>query len=181
AKKFGAEFWNVDCNKLDLSCYPFKLHLPNCTVETRSIILATGAESLWLGAENEDNYKGTGISTCATCDGYLFRDKDVIVVGGGDSAMEEADFLSRLAKSVSVVHRRDSFGKASKVMEKRVLQNRNIKTLMNFKVNRWLGNGKTLRGAELQSTADGSTQEVSCSGAFIAIGHKPKTDFLDNQ
>ena len=115
AKKFGADFWNVDCNKLDLSCYPFKVYLPNCTVQTRSIILATGAESLWLGADDEDNYRGTGISTCATCDGYLFRDKNVMVVGGGDSAMEEAHFLARLAKSVCVVHRRDSFSKASQV------------------------------------------------------------------
>lgn len=115
AKKFGAEFWNVNCDKLDLSCYPFKIHMPNCTVLSRSIILATGAESVWLDSQDEDKYKGTGISTCATCDGYLFRDKDVIVVGGGDSAMEEADFLSRFAKSVSIVHRRGAFDKASKV------------------------------------------------------------------
>jgi thioredoxin reductase len=115
AKKFGAEFWNVDCNSIDTSCHPFKLHLPNGTVHTRSIILATGAESIWLGAQNEDDYKGTGISTCATCDGYLFRDKDVVVVGGGDSAMEEAEFLSRFAKTVCVVHRRSSFDKASQV------------------------------------------------------------------
>lgn len=115
ATKFGAEFWNIDCESIDMSCYPFKVHMPNCTIESRSIILATGAESIWLGAQHEDEYKGTGISTCATCDGYLFRNKDVVVVGGGDSAMEEAEFLSRFAKSVSVVHRGSSFAKASQV------------------------------------------------------------------
>jgi thioredoxin reductase (NADPH) len=114
ASRFGAEFWNTDCVSIDFSHRPYQVKLGNCTVQTKSIILATGAESLWLNAKDESEYKGKGISTCATCDGYLFRDKDVVVVGGGDSAMEEASFLTRFAKSVAIINRSSRF-RASKV------------------------------------------------------------------
>jgi thioredoxin reductase len=114
AIRFGSEIWETDCESIDFSSSPYQIHLPNCTVSAKSIILATGAQSLWLEAENEQNYKGLGISTCATCDGPLFANEDVIVVGGGDAAMEEALFLTKFAKSVTVLNRSSKL-RASKV------------------------------------------------------------------
>lgn len=114
AKTFGAELWQTNCQYINTSVYPFELHLPNCTVTARAIIIATGADSIWLNALDEDQFKGKGISTCATCDGYIFRNKPIVVIGGGDSAMEEATFLTRFASSVTVIHRSESF-RASKV------------------------------------------------------------------
>jgi thioredoxin reductase (NADPH) len=114
AQHFGAEFWDVDCNEIKTSCLPYEVVVNNCTIQTKSIIISTGADAIWLGAEDEDKYKGQGISTCATCDGYLFRNKPILVVGGGDSAMEEATFLSKFATSVTIVNRSPSF-RASKV------------------------------------------------------------------
>lgn len=114
AKKFGTDIWQTDVVKVDFSKRPFRLTLKNCTVISDVVILSTGASAIWLGAENEAAFQGKGISTCATCDGYLFRDQSVVVIGGGDSAMEEASFLSRFAKQVTIIHRRDNF-RASKV------------------------------------------------------------------
>ena len=114
AKKFGAEFWATNCQSIDVSSHPFSIKTSNCTILAKSIIISTGAEALWLNAGRENEFKGKGISTCATCDGYMFRNKPVLVIGGGDSAMEEATFLTRFASSVTLVHRRDSF-RASKV------------------------------------------------------------------
>jgi thioredoxin reductase (NADPH) len=114
AERFGSEIWNVDCESVDFNCYPYLIHLPNATVAAKSIIIATGAESLWLKAKNEDNFKGLGISTCATCDGAFFKNEDVVVVGGGDSAMEEATFLTKFAKSVTILNRSSKL-RASKV------------------------------------------------------------------
>jgi len=180
ASRFGAEYWRTNAQSVDTSCWPFKVKMHNCTVLARSIILSTGADSYWLNALGEGEYKGKGISTCATCDGYLFRDKPVIVVGGGDSAMEEASFLSRYASSVTLVHRRDSF-KASKVMLNRALSNSKVRMLTNREVCEWKGVDGVLSGAILRNCEDGSKEEVSCEGAFIAIGHQPNTEFLDNQ
>jgi thioredoxin reductase (NADPH) len=114
ARRFGTDIWQADVVEVDLKKRPFVLKLYNCTVTADSIILSTGANSIWLGAEHEADYQGKGISTCATCDGYLFRDQTVVVVGGGDSAMEEANFLSRFAKEVIIVHRSSTY-RASKV------------------------------------------------------------------
>ena len=115
AKTFGAEFWQTNCQFINTSVYPFELRLPNCTVTARAIIIATGADSIWLNAPDEDLFKGKGISTCATCDGYIFRNKPIVVIGGGDSAMEEATFLTRFASSVTIIHRSETF-RASKVL-----------------------------------------------------------------
>jgi thioredoxin reductase (NADPH) len=104
----------LDCGRVDLSKRPFELTVKNCTITANALIISTGANALWLGAEREVEFQGRGISTCATCDGYLFRDKSVVVVGGGDSAMEEANFLTRFARDVTIVHRREHF-RASKV------------------------------------------------------------------
>lgn len=114
AKKFGAEFWQTDCCSIDTRSRPFQINTANSTVVAKSVIIATGAESTWLNAIDEEKYKGGDLSTCATCDGFLCRGKDVVVIGGGDSAMEEATFLTRFARKVHLVHRRESF-RASKV------------------------------------------------------------------
>ena len=117
AKRFGAEFWQTDCGDIDTTCRPFRITTENCTVVAKSVIVATGAESTWLNAIDEDKYKGGDLSTCATCDGFLCRDKEVVVVGGGDSAMEEASFLTRFARRVNLIHRSGDF-RASKVCVK---------------------------------------------------------------
>ena len=145
-----------------------------------SLIICTGAEAIWLGAEGEDEQKGRGISTCATCDGAFFRDEEIIVIGGGDSAMEEATFLTRFASKVTIIHRRDVF-RASKVMYERASQHPKIDILTFRQVKKWLANQDGLTGAILEDPRDGSVEEISCSGAFIAIGHKPITDFLEGQ
>jgi thioredoxin reductase (NADPH) len=182
ARRFGAEFWNTDCTSIDLSSYPYQVKMANCTVSAKSVILSTGAEALWLNAEGEEEFKGKGISTCATCDGYVFREKPVVVVGGGDSAMEEAIFLTRYASAVHVVHRRDTY-RASKVMLERATKNPKITFHSNRIVSRWLGDDGILNGVELKITGDPdkAAERLSCDGAFIAIGHRPKTSFLDNQ
>ena len=177
ASRFGAEFWRSDCKSVDLDAWPFRLELHNCTVLAKSIILSTGAEAQWLGAEREEEFKGKGISTCATCDGYMFRNKPVVVVGGGDSAMEEACFLTRFASHVTVIHRRDTF-RASKVMLKRAMDNPKITLLTHKRIVRWHGLGGVLAGVTLEDPRDGHVQDVVCDGAFIAIGHRPNTEFL---
>ena len=180
ASRFGAEFWRTDCKSVDFSSRPFKLEMHNCTVLAKSVILSTGAEAQWLRAEGEDEYKGKGISTCATCDGYMFRNKPVVVVGGGDSAMEEANFLTRFASHVTVVHRRDTF-KASKLMLRRALDNPKISLLTHKRIARWQGRDGVLSGVTLEDPRDGHVQDVPCDGAFIAIGHRPNTEFLRGQ
>ena len=191
ATNFGAEFWNINCQCVDLSCYPFKITTYNSTLYTKALILSTGAEALWLGAEREEEFKGKGISTCATCDGYMFRNKPVIVIGGGDSAMEEANFLTRFASSVTIIHRRDTF-KASKVMLQRAIDNPKINILTNKKIIRWKGQNGILSGIQIANTNNNddnnnndnnneTIEDVNCDGAFIAIGHRPNTGFLGKQ
>jgi thioredoxin reductase (NADPH) len=180
AIRFGAEFWQTNVQSVNLSKEPYEIVLSNCTVKARTIIISTGAEALWLNSENEEEFKGKGISTCATCDGYMFRNKPVIVIGGGDSAMEEANFLTRFASEVTLIHRKDSF-RASKVMIQRAYDNKKIKIKTNQKVVKWLGSNGILSGVIIENTADGSRETLHADGAFIAIGHKPNTEFLKNQ
>lgn len=181
AKRFGAEFWQTDCASIDTSSRPFRVHTDNCTVLAKAIIVASGAKSKWLGAANEELYKGTYLSTCATCDGYLSRGKDVVVVGGGDSAMEEASFLTRFARRVNLVHRRSSF-KASKVMLDRVKANPKVKLWPNKVVNRWIGKSRELTEVEIVDANDASRiNSIPCQSGFIAIGHQPNTLFLKKQ
>jgi thioredoxin reductase (NADPH) len=145
-----------------------------------AVIIATGASAKWLGIPSEQEFNGAGVSACATCDGFFFRDKDVVVVGGGDTAMEEANFLTRLAKSVTVVHRRDQF-RASKIMQDRVLRNPKIKVIWNAVVDEILGEReprKKVTGVRLRNTVDGAVWELPADGIFIAIGHKPNTDIF---
>ena len=180
AERFGLEVHDKNVEKVDVSERPFKVWVEGEEFLAETLIICTGAEAIWLGAEGEDAQKGRGISTCATCDGAFFRDEEIIVVGGGDSAMEEATFLTRFASKVTVVHRRDVF-RASKVMYDRAANHPKIEIKTFRSVKKWLSDEKGLTGAVLEDPRDGSTEEISCTGAFIAIGHKPITTFLDDQ
>ena len=182
ATRFGAEFWQTNVQTVDFSTRPFKINIVNGTVYAKTVIISTGAEAIWLNAKDEESFKGKGISTCATCDGYMFRNKPVVVIGGGDSAMEEANFLTRFASSVTIVHRRATF-RASKVMLERARKNAKITFLTNKKVIHWFGKEKdVLSGLKICDAETGEGEEdIHCDGAFIAIGHKPNTKFLDGQ
>lgn len=177
AKQFGTHIINTNVTAIDTANRPFKITLWNETViESDSVIIATGAEALWLDADGERELRGRGISTCATCDGPFFKNRDIVVIGGGDSAMEEALYLTRFGRTVRVIHRRDAF-RASKIMQSRVIGNPKINIMYNTTVKKWLSTDGVLSGAIIETS--GSESEISCEGAFIAIGHKPSTSFLD--
>ena len=180
AEKFGLEVQDKNVERVDFSTRPFRIWVEGEEFRSKAVIICTGAESIWLGAEGEEEQKGRGISTCATCDGAFFREQEVLVIGGGDSAMEEATFLTRFASKVTLLHRRDVF-RASKVMYERALNNPKIEIRTFRTVKSWLSDESGLSGAVLEDPRDGSTEEISCTGAFIAIGHKPITNFLDGQ
>ena len=180
AAKFGCDIVDKNVDSVDLSKRPFKVNVGNEVHLANSLIVTTGAEAIWLDAENESIHKGRGISTCATCDGAFFRDKEVIVVGGGDSAMEEATFLTRFCSKVTIVHRREVF-RSSQIMLDRARANSKIDWKINFQVKSWLGSDGNFEGATLLHTESGEEEDFSCDGAFIAIGHKPITDFLSGQ
>jgi len=180
AERFGLEVQDKNVERVDLSERPFGVWVEGEEFRAEALIISTGAEAIWLGVEGEDAQKGRGISTCATCDGAFFRDDEVIVVGGGDSAMEEATFLTRFASKVTIIHRRDVF-RSSKVMYERATSNPKIEIRTFRQVKLWLSDEKGLTGAILEDPRDGSEEEIVCTGAFIAIGHKPLTGFLDSQ
>jgi len=180
AERFGLEVQDKNVEKVDFSERPFKIWVEGELFLSKSVIICTGAESIWLGAEGEEEQKGRGISTCATCDGAFFREQEVLVIGGGDSAMEEATFLTRFASKVTLLHRRDVF-RASKVMHERAIKNPKIEIKTFRSVKSWLSDDSGLSGAILEDPRDGSIEEIPCTGAFIAIGHKPITKFLDKQ
>jgi len=180
AERFGLEVQDRNVANVDLSARPFTVTVEDETFSAHALIICTGAEAIWLGVEGEAEQKGRGISTCATCDGAFFRDEEIIVVGGGDSAMEEATFLTRFASKVTIVHRREYF-RASTVMYDRAMANPKIEFATFRQVKRFLSDEKGLTGAILEDPRDGSEHEVACTGAFIAIGHKPITAFLDGQ
>jgi thioredoxin reductase (NADPH) len=180
AERFGLEVQDRNVDSVDTSERPFKVEVEGETFLTHSIIVCTGAESIWLNAPGEEAQKGRGISTCATCDGAFFRDEEVIVIGGGDSACEEATFLTRFASKVTLIHRRDVF-KASTIMYERAANHDKIEIRTFRQVKEWLSDDKGLTGAVLENTQDGTTETINATGAFIAIGHTPITGFLDGQ
>ena len=180
AERFGLEVVDKNVERVDFSSRPFKVWVEGEEFRAETVIICTGAEAIWLGAEGEQGQKGRGISTCATCDGAFFRDDEVIVVGGGDSAMEEATFLTRFASKVTIIHRRDVF-RASKVMLERAKNHPKIEIRAHRQVKEWLSDDKGLTGAVLEDPRDGSLEEIACAGAFIAIGHRPITEFLNGQ
>jgi thioredoxin reductase (NADPH) len=180
AERFGLEVQDRNVESVDLSKRPYKVTVEGEEFLTHSIIISTGAESIWLNAPGEAEQKGRGISTCATCDGAFFKNEEVLVIGGGDSACEEATFLTRFASKVTLIHRRDVF-KASNIMYDRAANNDKIEIRTFRQIKEWKADENGLTGAVLEDPRDGSTEEISATGAFIAIGHKPITAFLGDQ
>ena len=180
AERFGLEVQDRNVESVDLSQRPYKVTVEGEEFLANAIIISTGAESIWLNAPGEAEQKGRGISTCATCDGAFFKQEEVLVIGGGDSACEEATFLTRFASKVTLIHRRDVF-KASTIMYERAANNDKIEIRTFRQVKEWLSDDNGLTGAILEDPRDGSTEEISATGAFIAIGHKPITGFLGGQ
>jgi len=184
AERFGAEYVSAKVSKVDLSTRPFRLWVgdptaPEPTYDTAGLVIATGAQSLMLGLPGEDRLIGHGVSTCATCDGFFFRDLDIAVVGGGDSALEEALFLTRFARSVTLIHRRGEL-RASKVMQQRAFANPKMIFRWNSVVTEVLGEAK-VTGVVLRDTQTESVSTLDISGLFVAIGHKPNTGLFTDQ
>jgi thioredoxin reductase (NADPH) len=180
AERFGLQVQDKNVERINTSMRPYSVWVEGEEHRAHALIICTGAEAIWLGVEGEDEQKGRGISTCATCDGAFFRDEEIVVIGGGDSAMEEATFLTRFASKVTLIHRRDVF-RSSKVMYERAVNHPKIEIRTFRQVKKWLADEKGLSGAILEDPRDGSTEEIACTGAFIAIGHKPITGFLEGQ
>jgi thioredoxin reductase (NADPH) len=179
AKHFGAEIVFDDALKVDFSKRPFMVATGDKEYFGETVIIATGASSIWLGLESENRLRSKGISSCATCDGFFFKGKELIVVGGGDSAMEEADYLTKFASKITVLNRSDKL-KASKIMQDRVLNNPKITVLYNKAVDEFLGTDY-LTGGKIKDTVTGEITEMTFGGAFIAIGHKPNTGIFKDQ
>ena len=180
AERFGLEVQDRNVESVDLSERPYKVTVEGEEFLSHSKIISTGAESIWLDAPGEAEQKGRGISTCATCDGAFFKNEEVLVIGGGDSACEEATFLTRFASKVTLIHRRDVF-KASNIMYDRAVNNDKIEIKTFRQVKEWKADENGLTGAVLEDPRDGTIEEISATGAFIAIGHKPITAFLGEQ
>jgi thioredoxin reductase (NADPH) len=173
AERFGAEIQSIDVTKVDFSSSPFGVWVEDTEYRAKSVIISTGASARWLGLESETRLRGYGVSSCATCDGFFFRDKTMVVVGGGDTAMEEALFLARMASEVIVVHRRDEF-RASKIMADRVLENPKIRVRWNAGVEEVLGD-TAVEAVRVRDTVTGEIEDIPAQAMFVAIGHTPNT------
>ena len=181
AETFGAEFLEGDVTRADLSQRPFVLEIGKERLETQTLIIASGASAKLLGLESERKLLGHGVSTCATCDGYFYRGKEVMVVGGGDTAAEDALFLTRYAKRVNVVHRRDQL-RASKIMQERMFQNKAINFIWNTTLADVLDPQKNeVTGVRLKNLKTGEESVQDCDGVFVAIGHSPNTELFKGQ
>jgi thioredoxin reductase (NADPH) len=179
AARFEAEMLHQEATRVDLSAPPFGVWSGDEEWRTRTLIVATGASAKMLGLESERRLLGRGVSTCATCDGFFFRGKELLVVGGGDSALEEALFLTRFATKVTIIHRRDSL-RASKIMQDRAFANDKIEFAWNSVVEEVLGDG-AVTGARITDTTDGASSELEAAGLFVAIGHTPNTALFEDQ
>lgn len=180
AERFGTEFLTAEVTAVTLTQRPFTLTIDGeQSVQAKTIIIATGASAIQIGLKNESRLTGHGVSTCATCDGFFFKRKELIVVGGGDSAMEEATFLTKFASKVTVVHRRDKL-RASKIMQDRAMKNERISFLWNSAVEDILGND-LVTGVRVKNLVTGKTMELPCAGVFVAIGHRPNTTLFSGQ
>ena len=179
AKRFGAECHFKHVTKVDLSDRPFKVWVADETYTSDTIIIATGATARLLGLESETRLMGHGVSACATCDGFFFKDKKVLVIGGGDSAMEEANFLTKFAAEVQIVHRRDAL-RASKIMQDRIMNNPRITIQWNTVLEDIEGNeADGVSGVSLRDTRTDEVRQEPCDGVFLAIGHVPNTELFD--
>lgn len=179
AERFGARIENVDATAVDFTKRPLVVRTAHSSYEAMSVIVATGASARWLGIPGEERLRGRGVSTCATCDGAFFRGKHIVVVGGGDSAMEEALFLTRFGHKVTVIHRRDHL-RASKIMADRALAHDKIEFIWNTMVQAAIGQDK-LQALELRNLVDGSIRHFEADALFIAIGHDPNTEIFRDQ
>ena len=177
AERFNTEIVSDDIVEVDFSVRPFILKTENKEYKANSVIICTGAQAVWLGVEGEQKYQGAGVSACATCDGFFFKDQEIIVVGGGDSAMEEANFLTKFASKVTVLVRRDEL-KASKIMQRRSMDNAKISFLWNTEVQEVLGDGNRMTGVKIINNQTKETSELNAGGLFVAIGHKPNSDIF---
>jgi thioredoxin reductase (NADPH) len=179
AEHFGTTIIQENATEVDFSSKPFKVKTDKGEHAAKTVIIAMGAEARWLDLPSEQRLRGKGVSACATCDGFFFRDKEVVVVGGGDSAMEEATFLTKFASRVTVVHRKDTF-RASKAMITRAKADPKIAFMMNSEVIEVLGTDK-VEGLKVKSTLTGEEAEIKADGLFLAIGHAPNTKILQGQ
>ena len=181
AERFGAEFRTGWVNSVELGERPFKLNIEGMGVlETDTLILSTGATAKYLGIPGEQDNIGRGVSTCATCDGFFFRGKEIVVVGGGDSALEEAGFLTRFASKVTLVHRRGEL-RASKIMQDRVRDNAKVSWALNRTPLEVTSGDKGVNGIKVLNNETGVEEVIEASGVFVAVGHHPNTSFLDGQ
>jgi thioredoxin reductase (NADPH) len=180
AERFGTRFVLGEVTRVDLSRRPFSLWQDDTLYTAEAVIVATGASAKWLGLPSETAYRGKGVSACATCDGFFFRGVDVAVVGGGDTAVEEATFLTKYANKVTIVHRRDEL-RASKVMAERARRHPKIGFAWNSTVEEVLGDDKGVTGLRLRSTRDGGTRDLPVKGLFLGIGHEPNTAIFRGQ
>jgi thioredoxin reductase (NADPH) len=180
AERFGARLEASEVTRVDLSKRPFQLWQDDRLFTADAVIVATGASAKWLGLPSEKQYQGRGVSACATCDGFFFRGVEVAVVGGGDTAMEEASFLTKFATKVYVVHRRDEL-RASKIMQDRARGNPKIELALGYVVDEILGDGKAVNGLRLKSVKDGAARELPVKGVFMGIGHEPNTKLFRGQ
>ena len=180
AERFGTRFVAGEVTRVDFRARPFELWQDDTLYTADAVIVATGASAKWLGLPSEKQYQGRGVSACATCDGFFFRGVEVAVVGGGDTAVEEATFLTKYASKVHLVHRRGEL-RASKIMQERARKNPRIEPVWNAVVDEILGDGKAVTGVRLKSTRDGSTRELPLKGVFMGIGHEPNTAVFKGQ
>jgi thioredoxin reductase (NADPH) len=179
AERFGTRMRAVDVTSVDFSSHPFRVSASGDEFLAKAVIVSTGATATWLGVPGELNLTGKGVSACATCDGFFFKDQELVVVGGGDTAMEEALFLTKFASKITIVHRRDEF-RASKIMAERALAHEKVEVLWNTIVTAIHGDS-TVTGVTLEDTTTGESREFATNGVFVAIGHKPNTDIFENQ
>jgi thioredoxin reductase (NADPH) len=179
AARFDAEIVAQSATRVDLSERPFGIWAGDHEWRARTLIISTGASAKWLGVPGEERLRGRGVSACATCDGFFFRDRELVVVGGGDTAMEEASFLTKFASKVTIVHRRDEF-RASKIMQDRALANPKIDVVWNTVVDEITGNG-AVNGVKLRNVNDGTVNDFATDGVFMAIGHTPNTSLFEGQ
>ena len=176
AEKFGSRFVAEDVVSVDFSSRPFKIKTSSAEYQAKSVIVATGASARWLSIPSEQRFIGKGVSSCATCDAPFFKNKNVVVVGGGDTAMEDSIFLTKFTNSVTIIHRRDAF-RASKIMQERALSNPKIKVIWDSAIDEVLGDSK-VTGIKIKNLKTGETQQMNIDGVFVAIGYQPNTKYL---
>ena len=179
ALSLGVKILDEDVISVDFKKYPFNLYVNKKEFKAKSIIIATGASAKWLNIESEKKLIGKGVSACATCDGFFFRNKDVAVIGGGDTALREALFLSQICKNVNIIHRRDEL-RAQKILQEKAFNTKNIKFIWNSEIDEFIGKEK-LEAVKLKNFKTNKFSELKLDGAFVAIGHTPNTSFLKNQ